>query len=301
MAIENTIHINECGLPLNAIEWLVTHHRSKLVEREHMIQDLRLMRGSKIVDAGCGPGLWTPLLAQAIGPHGRIIGVDLSAEALLTARQRSRGQWYEEQVSYKQSSLDRLPVASGSVHTIFSANVSQYVPDPVEAFAALGHYLLPRGRLAIKDIDFGTLHFSGIDPALQERVFQARKCWENRRVSQKYIFEDSWVGGKLVDYLRAAGYEDVQEKTYTIERQAPLDPDTRAYLQGIGSWFVCEGAPFLTTTEISNWLRCFTDGEQCVLDQGHFCYQETEYLVTGRWPGQPHHRSFDTHLTLLRS
>lgn len=302
MAIENTVHINECGLPLNAIEWLVTHHRSKLAEREQMIQDLQLTHGSRIVDAGCGPGLWTPLLARAIGPCGRIIGVDLSAEALVTARQRGRGQWYERQVSYKQGSLEHLPVASGSVHTIFSANVSQYIPEPVETFAGLGRYLLPGGRLAIKDIDFGSLRFSGIDPALQTRIFQARKYWEETRVSKEYVFEDSWVGTKLVDYLRAAGYEDIQEKTYTIVRQAPLDPDMRAYLQGIGSWFVCEGAPFLTTTEVNNWLHCFADGEQCALDQRNFCYQETEYLVTGRWPGQPQpHYHYDTRLTLLHS
>ncbi len=301
MAIENTVHINECGLPLNAIEWLVTHHRSKLVERERMIQDLQLTHGSKIVDAGCGPGLWTPLLARAIGPRGRIVGVDLSAEALVTARQRSRGQWYEGQVSYKQGSLEHLPIASGSVQAIFSANVSQYVPEPVETFAALGRYLLPGGRLAIKDIDFGTLRFSGIDSALQARVFQAREHWENMRVSQEYVFEDSWVGSKLAGYLRAAGYEDVREKTYPVVRHAPLDPNMRAYLQGIGSWFVCEGAPFLTTTDINTWLQCFTEGEQCALDHTHFCYQETEYLVTGRWPGQPHHHHLDTHLTLLHA
>ncbi|MEO7020627.1 MAG: methyltransferase domain-containing protein [Ktedonobacteraceae bacterium] len=301
MAIENAVHVNECGLPLNAIEWLVTHHQSKLVERERMIQDLHLKDGARVVDAGCGPGLWSPLLARAIGSRGRIIGVDLSAEALVTARQRGRDQWYEGRVKYKQSSMEHLPVASGSVHTIFSANVSQYLPEPVETFATLGRYLLPGGQLVIKDIDFGTLRFSGIDPALQARVFQARAQWEDVRVSQEYAFEDSWVGSKLAGYLRAAGYEDVQEKVYTIVRQAPLAPDFRAYLQGIGSWFICEGAPFLAQADVRSWLRCFVDGEQCVLDQTLFHYEEKEYMVTGRWPSKPSRRSFDMHLTLLKT
>src|SRR5579875_2022920 len=99
MAIENLVHVNECGLPLNAISWLETHHQSKLVERQQMIRDLHLKRGSNLVDAGCGPGLWTPLLARALGPSGRIINVDVSAEALITAQQRNRGQWYEKQIS----------------------------------------------------------------------------------------------------------------------------------------------------------------------------------------------------------
>ena len=40
MATNNTVHVNECGLPLNAIEWLETHHYSKSAEREQMIRDL---------------------------------------------------------------------------------------------------------------------------------------------------------------------------------------------------------------------------------------------------------------------
>lgn len=299
MAIDNPVHVNESGLPLNAIEWLETHHRSKLAEREHMIKDLHLKRGSKIVDAGCGPGLWTPLLARAVGPEGRIVGVDLSVEALVTARQRSRGQWYEEQVSYKQAPMERLPVASGSVQAIFSANVSQYLAKPTETFAALGHYLLPGGQLAIKDIDFGTLRFSNIDSALQARVFQAREKWEKMRAEQGFLFEDSWVGSKLAGYLREAGYENVQEKVYKVTRQAPLQLDVRQYLQGIGSWFVCENAPFLTRTDVEYWLDCFEDGERCALDQPSFYYEETEFMVTGTWPEQSPQRYLQSYLALL--
>jgi ubiquinone/menaquinone biosynthesis C-methylase UbiE len=285
MAIENPVHVNEGGLPLNAIAWLETHHCSKLIEREQMIRDLHLKSGSRVVDAGCGPGLWTPILAQAIGPRGCIIGVDVSAEALVTARQRGQEAWYSEQVVYKQSSMEHLPVPPGSIHTIFSANVSQYLSEPVKTFAALGPYLAPGGQLAIKDIDFGTMRFYAIDPALQARVFQAREVWERQRVLDGYMYEDSWVGSKLASYLRAAGYEQVREKSYKIVRQAPLTPDIRAYLQGIAQWFVCEGAPFLAQTDVQAWLACFADGASCALDQETFRYEETEFMVTGVWSG----------------
>jgi len=77
MAVNNPVHVNEGGLPLNAIEWLEVHHRSKAPERERMIRDIQFKRGSNVVDAGCGPGLWTPLLARAIGLQGYILGVDI--------------------------------------------------------------------------------------------------------------------------------------------------------------------------------------------------------------------------------
>jgi SAM-dependent methyltransferase len=287
MATNNYVHANECGLPLNAIEWLETHHNSKAAERRQMIRDLQLRAGSFVVDAGCGPGLWTPLLAEAIGPHGQIVGVDISAEALVTAQRRSYGQWYRRQVQYKSAALEDLPVALGSADVIFSANVSQYLPEPVDTFAAMGPYLTNGGRLVIKDIDFGTMRFYNIDGGLQARVFQARENWEHLRVDEGFAFEDSWVGSKLAGYLCAAGYEDVQERSYRIVRTYPLSKEFRCYLQGIAEWFVCEGAPLLASEDITSWLHCFLHESENVLDQESFVSEETEFIVSGVWNRRP--------------
>ncbi|MEO8974060.1 MAG: methyltransferase domain-containing protein [Ktedonobacteraceae bacterium] len=283
MAVDNLVYGNEYGLPLNAITWLETHHASKLAERSQMIRDLLLKPGSLVVDAGCGPGLWTPLLARAIGPHGRIIGVDIAQEALATAQQRSYERWYRHQVQYKYATMEELPLAHGTADAIFSANVSQYLAEPVNTFHAMGRYLKEGGRLIIKDIDFGTMRFHTIDSGLQARVFQAREQWERARVKEGFAFEDSWVGSKLATYLRDAGYEDVQERSYLIRRQYPLPADFRVYLQGIAEWFVCEGAPFLDGDTVTHWLQCFLDQAYNVLDQEPFISEETEYVVSGVW------------------
>jgi ubiquinone/menaquinone biosynthesis C-methylase UbiE len=283
MAAMNPVHNNEYGLPLNAIEWLETHHNSKARERGQMIRDLRLRAGSFVVDAGCGPGLWTPFLVRAVGPKGRVIGVDISPEALITAQRRNRHSSYRRQVQFKCASMEQLPIPCGSADAIFSANVSQYLSDPSTAFAAMGPYLRYGGRLIIKDIDFGTMRFHNIDPALQARVFQARERWEHLRTHEGFAFEDSWVGSKLATYLRAAGFEDVQEKSYRIVRAHPLPADFRFYLQGIAEWFVSEGAPLLASEDISSWLRCFLDPLSNVLDQAAFMSEETEFVVSGTW------------------
>ena len=283
MAVNDLVHGNECGLPLNAIEWLETHHKSKAKERGQMIRDLQLEPGSFVVDAGCGPGLWTPLLAEAIGPSGHILGVDISADALVTAQQRSYGKPYRRQVQYKCAMLEQLPIPLESADVIFSANVSQYLPGPVDTFAAMGHYLARRGRLVIKDIDFGTMRFDNIDTGLQARVFRARELWERERVDRGFTFEDSWVGSKLARYLRAAGYEDVQERSYRIVRKYPLPAEFRFYLQGIAEWFVCEGAPLLDGEDMTSWLQCFLHDVYNVLDQETFVSEEIEFVVSGVW------------------
>jgi ubiquinone/menaquinone biosynthesis C-methylase UbiE len=283
MAANDPLHVNEGGLPLNAIEWLETHHRSKSPERVQMIRDIYFKQGSFVVDAGCGPGLWTPLLARAIGYQGQILGVDVSPEAVVTAYKRMHGKWFERMVKYKCGLMEQLPVPYGSVNLIFSANVSQYLPEPVTIFSAMGRYLVPGGRLVIKDIDFGTMRFHAIDPGLQARVLQAREHWEQLRVDAGYAFEDSWVGSKLASYMRAAGFEEVQEKSYRIVRHFPLSQDFRFYLQGIAEWFVCEDPPLLHPEDRERWLQCFEDGERCALDDDTFASEETEYVVTGVW------------------
>src|SRR5690242_6692215 len=147
----------------------------------------------------------------------------------------------------------------------------------------MGPYLKHDGRLIIKDIDFGTMRFYNIDAELQARVLQARERWEQQRVRDGFAFEDSWVGSKLAGYLRAAGYEDVQEKSYRIVRRYPLAKVFRCYLQGIAKWFVSEGAPFLSGEDHLNWLRCFLANEHGALDAEAFVSEETEYVVTGVW------------------
>ena len=108
MAVKSVLHVNECGLSLNATEWLERHHQSKAFERAKMIEDLQVEPGSFIVDAGCGPGLWTTLLAQAVGLQGHILGIDIAADALVAAQKHCAHSCYRHLVQFKRAMLDEL-------------------------------------------------------------------------------------------------------------------------------------------------------------------------------------------------
>ena len=51
---------------------------------------LRLIGGESVLEIGCGTGAVTLPLAQAVGDHGRVVGVDISEPMLDVARQRVR-------------------------------------------------------------------------------------------------------------------------------------------------------------------------------------------------------------------
>src|SRR5215813_9089883 len=55
-------------------------------QRLRAVQALGLRTGDTVIDMACGTGLNFPLLQQAIGPGGRILGVDLT-DAMLTRAQ----------------------------------------------------------------------------------------------------------------------------------------------------------------------------------------------------------------------
>ena len=49
---------------------------------------LGLSAGDVVVDVGCGTGLNFPLLREAVGPRGHVVGVDASNDMLRTARRK---------------------------------------------------------------------------------------------------------------------------------------------------------------------------------------------------------------------
>src|ERR1700744_4783332 len=57
-------------------------------QRLRAVRALDLRPGATVVDVACGTGLNFPLLEAAIGPAGRIVGVDLTDAMLAQAQDR---------------------------------------------------------------------------------------------------------------------------------------------------------------------------------------------------------------------
>ena len=55
-------------------------------EARVIIADLALPEGSRGLDVGCGVGLYALWLAEAIGPRGRVVGIEPSTERVEAAR-----------------------------------------------------------------------------------------------------------------------------------------------------------------------------------------------------------------------
>jgi len=101
--------------------------------------------GDLALDVGCGTGRALPALAAAVGPEGRVIGVDLTPAMLAAAREAGRGSCADLLIGDAR----RLPLPDGVAGLIFAAGLVQHLPDPGVGLAELARVTRCGGRLMI--------------------------------------------------------------------------------------------------------------------------------------------------------
>lgn len=120
--------------------------------RRIAVDALRLNRGDTVVEVGCGTGMNFPLLQGAVGPEGRIIGVDLTDGMLAQARRRiADAAWKNvELVQSDAASYEIPPGVNGVISTLAITLVPEY-----DAVIARGREALPNGgRFAVFDFKY---------------------------------------------------------------------------------------------------------------------------------------------------
>lgn len=100
--------------------------------------------GERVVDTGCGCGALALALAKAVGPQGRVLGIDVSPAMLEVARRLTPP---ESRAEFVEADATTYAFPSGAFDLLTSRHGVMFFADPVRAFANLRTALKPGGRL----------------------------------------------------------------------------------------------------------------------------------------------------------
>jgi SAM-dependent methyltransferase len=113
-----------------------------------------------LVDLACGaggPGLWVSRQSGA-----RLVGVDLSAVALLRAFELADRVGLGPRAEFVQGSFEATGLAASTADAAMSVDALQYAPDKTRAFAEAARVLRPGGRVAFVAFELEPAHVAGL-------------------------------------------------------------------------------------------------------------------------------------------
>ncbi len=169
-------------------------------QRRRAVQALGLRAGDSVIDIACGTGLNFPLIEEAIGPSGRIVGVDLTDAMLARAQERI------ETNGWSNISLVQADAAQFGFPTEVDAIVSTYaltqVPGCEKVIAHGAAALSEGGRWVVLDVK--------VPDNTPGRLAQLGTA-----VVRPFASIDEWIMRRPWETIRAAMQEDLSDVSWT--------------------------------------------------------------------------------------
>ena len=228
--------------------------------------DTRYPAGSRVLEAGCGVGAQTVILAGH-SPGASFTSIDISAASLAQARDRTRRAG-RANVTFQQADLYRLPYADGGFDHVFVCFVLEHLRDPAAALTELMRVLGPGGSLVVIEGDHGSAYFHPDS----DHARRAIQCLVNL---QRQAGGDALIGRRLYPLLVRAGGRDVGVSPRMVyvdaSRPALAEGFTRrtfaAMVEGVGGQAVSQGL-----MDAADWAAGVSDLRRAAGPDGTFCY-----------------------------
>lgn len=110
---------------------------------------LRLRKGERVLDVGCGLG--APAIQLATEYEVQVTGINISTRQVAEAHARARAAGLADQVTFRSGNYMSLDFPDGSFDAVVAMEALVYVSDLGHALGGLHRVLRPGGRLSLTE------------------------------------------------------------------------------------------------------------------------------------------------------
>jgi SAM-dependent methyltransferase len=188
-----------------------------------MIDALALQPGQRVLELAAGPGDVGFLAAELIAPGGTLICSD-GAEAMLEVARARAGEAGIDNVEFARLELEWIDLPTASVDAVLCRFGIMLVVDPPAAGQEIRRVVRSGGRVALAVWDVGESNPWATIPG-RALVALGHAAPPDRDGPGMFALA---VPGALAQLLEAAGFEDIDVQTVSLDRSYT---DLDAYLQ----------------------------------------------------------------------
>jgi len=162
---------------------------------------LRIERGNRVLDVGCGMGQLARAVARAAGPKGLVVGVERSREQVAEGKRQALGAGEAHAVDMREGDAAALPLTEdewGTFDVAHARFILEHVTDPAAVVREMVRAVRPGGRIVLEDDDHDVLRFHPAIPEFEE-------AWRAYMRSYEAVGNDPCIGRKLPALIAGAG------------------------------------------------------------------------------------------------
>jgi ubiquinone/menaquinone biosynthesis C-methylase UbiE len=181
--------------------------------------------GEACLDLGSGRGTDALRLAEAVGPSGRVTGLD-AAEGMLRKARELAERLGVTNIEFVRAELEHLPVPDASVDLVISNCTVNHAADKQAVWREVARVLRPGGRFVVSDI----LASAPVPAEYVRDPVAVAECWAGAVTEAAYLEQLDRAGFGAVEILeKSAPYPKgaIEVLSWTIRGVKPGLPPAR--------------------------------------------------------------------------
>jgi SAM-dependent methyltransferase len=132
---------------------------------------LALQPGQRVLEVGCGSGVFLPGLAEKVQPTGRVFGLDHSDALIAEARKASDATPHAAIITTEVGDAYKLPYPDGFFDAAHCERVLMHLGDPTAAIREMARVVRPGGVVVAAEPDWAGIRIDHPDQEIFRTVY----------------------------------------------------------------------------------------------------------------------------------